>query len=124
AAPLLRGAARGAAGTRGQSYLAARATRPETSERLGLGYAPGGGDALARHLRASGLSLDDAVTVGLVMRRAGGGVLDRFRERLVFPITDPRGRGIAFGGRVLPGDPSPGGPPPQYPNSPEAAILP
>jgi DNA primase len=123
AAAFFRGALRGASGARVRAYLAERGIRPETSERFGLGYAPGGGDALARHLRANGLSLDDAVTVGLVMRRAGGGLLDRFRDRLVFPITDPRGRVIAFGGRVLPGDAPPGDPPPKYLNSPESPLF-
>lgn len=123
AAAFFRGALRGTPGAPARAYLAERGIRPETIERFGLGYAPGGGDALARHLRASALSLDDAGAVGLVMRRAAGGVLDRFRDRLIFPIADPRGRVIAFGGRVLPGDPAPGDPPPKYLNSPESPLF-
>lgn len=123
AAAFFRGALRGAPGERARSYLAERGIRPETIERFGLGYAPGGGDALARHLRAQALSLDDAVTVGLVMRRTAGGVLDRFRDRLIFPIADPRGRVTAFGGRILPGAPATGDPPPKYLNSPESPIF-
>ncbi len=123
AAAFFRGALRGTPGARARGYLDERGVRPETIERFGLGYAPGGGDALARHLRTSGLPLDDAVTAGLVMRRAGGGLLDRFRDRLIFPIADPRGRVIAFGGRILPGEPPPGDPPPKYLNSPESPLF-
>jgi DNA primase len=57
------------------------------------------------------------------MRRASGGLLDRFRDRLIFPIADLRGRVIAFGGRVLPGTPTTGDPPPKYLNSPESPIF-
>jgi DNA primase len=123
AAAFFRGALRGPDGARARDYLAQRGIRPDTIERFGLGYAPGGGDALARHLRAQALSLDDAVGAGLVMRRTAGGVLDRFRDRLIFPIADLRGRVVAFGGRVLPGAPSTGDPPPKYLNSPESPIF-
>lgn len=123
AAAFFRGALRGPQGARCRTYLAERGIRPETVERFGLGYAPGGGDHLARHLRLQALSLDDAVTAGLVMRRTAGGVIDRFRDRLVFPITDLRSRVVAFGGRVLPGAPTTGDPPPKYLNSPESPIF-
>jgi DNA primase len=123
AASFFRGALRGPDGARARDYLAERGIRPETIERFGLGYAPGGGEALVRHLRAQALPLDDAVTAGLVMRRTSGGMLDRFRDRLIFPIADLRGRVIAFGGRVLPGTPSTGDPPPKYLNSPESPIF-
>ena len=123
AAAFFRGALRGPQGARCRTYLAERGIRPETAERFGLGYAPGGGDHLARHLRSQALSLDDTVTAGLVMRRTAGGVIDRFRDRLVFPITDLRSRVVAFGGRVLPGAPTTGDPPPKYLNSPESPIF-
>ncbi len=123
AAAFFRGALRSDTGARARAYLAERGVRPETIERFGLGYAPGGGDALARHLRAQAFSLDDAVGVGLVMPRTGGGLLDRFRDRLTFPIADPRGRVIAFGGRILPGAPPAADPPPKYLNSPESPIF-
>jgi DNA primase len=123
AAAFFRGALRGPTGARGRAYLAERGIRPETIERFGLGYAPGGGDVLAHHLRVQALSLDDAVAVGLVVRRAGSGYLDRFRDRLIFPIADPRSRVIAFGGRVLPGASPAGDPPPKYLNSPESPLF-
>ncbi len=123
AAAFFRGSLRGPQGARCRAYLSERAVRPETAERFGLGYAPGGGDHLARHLRSQGLSLDDAVGAGLVMRRTTGGLVDRFRDRLVFPITDPRARVVAFGGRILPGVATTGDPPPKYLNSPESPIF-
>src|SRR5262249_13496207 len=123
AAAFFRGTLRGPDGARARDYLAQRGIRPETIERFGLGYAPGGGEALVRHLRAQALPLDDAITAGLVMRRTSRGMLGRFRDRLIFPIADLRGRVIAFGGRVLPGAPSAGDPPPKYLNSPESPIF-
>src|SRR5439155_824171 len=94
---------RGPGGGRARAYLRERGLSEEVIERFGLGWAPGAGEALARHLRTKGLPLEDALTAGLVMRRdrpdGAGGVLDRFRDRLMFPITDARGRPIAFGGR-------------------------
>jgi DNA primase len=123
AAAFFRGALRGPQGASCRAYLAERSIRPETVERFGLGYAPGGGDHLARHLRSQALSLDDAVTAGLVMRRTAGGVIDRFRDRLVFPIADLRSRVVAFGGRILPGAPTTSDPPPKYLNSPESPIF-
>jgi DNA primase len=96
-------------------------------ERFGLGYAPGGGDALARHLRAQGFRVEDALAAGLVFnsertdRRPG--LVDRFRDRLMFPIVDRFGKVIAFGGRLLPGRPPSDTPPPKYLNSPDTALF-
>jgi DNA primase len=114
-------------GARARAYLRERGLSDETACRFGLGYAPGGGEALARHLRAQRVSLEHAFTAGLVLRRdrpdAGGAVYDRFRDRVMFPIGDRSGRVIAFGGRVLPGRPVTGDPPPKYLNSPETPLF-
>jgi DNA primase len=123
AAAFFRGTLRGPAGARARAYLAERGIGPDTIERFGVGYAPGGGDALVRHLRAQACPIEDAVTVGLVMRRTGGTFFDRFRDRIMFPIADRRGRVIAFGGRVLPGAEGSGDPPPKYLNSPESPVF-
>jgi DNA primase len=123
AAAFFRGTLRGPAGARARAYLAERGIGPDTIERFGVGYAPGGGDALVRHLRAQACPIEDAVTVGLVMRRTGGTCFDRFRDRIMFPIADRRGRVIAFGGRVLPGAEGSGDPPPKYLNSPESPVF-
>lgn len=122
AAAFFRGALRGPAGARVRAYLTERGVTADSVERFGLGYAPGG-DALARHLRAQGLRIDDAVTAGLVLRRDGGALRDRFRERVIFPIADTMGRTVAFGGRILPDAPVAGDPPPKYLNSPESPIF-
>lgn len=123
AATFYRNALRGPAGTDARAYLVQRGLRDDTIERFGLGWAPGDGEALARHLRAQGIPVEDALTAGLVMRRTSGGVYDRFRARVVFPIADATGRVVAFGGRILPGAPATGDPPPKYLNSPESPIF-
>ena len=111
--------ARGAAAT-----WPSEAFGPETIERFGLGYAPGGGDALVAP------PADRRHAAGRRGRRrtgrcdaTAGRVYDRFRDRVMFPIADRRGRVIAFGGRVLPGAVGSGDPPPKYLNSPESPIF-
>ena len=67
-----------------------------------LGYAPGERFALKEHLGAQGVTVEDMVETGLLI--AGDDIpvpYDRFRDRVMFPITDFRGRIIAFGGRAL-----------------------
>jgi len=123
AAAFYRGMLRGPQGARARTYLDERGLEPETAERFGLGWAPGGGDALVRHLRAQGIAAADALAAGLVLERAGGGIYDRFRERVIFPIADAAGRVVSFGGRVLPGAPASGDPPPKYLNGPETPLF-
>ena len=113
----------GPGGARARAYLAERSVGDAVAARFGIGYAPGTGEALARHLRAEGYPLEHALTLGLIARRDSGGVYDRFRDRLIFPIADAAGRIVAFGGRVLPGRPSSGDPPPKYLNSPESPLF-
>jgi len=123
AAAFFRAQLAGPAGARCRAYLDERAITDAAIDRHGLGFAPGGGEVLVRHLRAGGASLEDAVTAGLLGRRTDGHLYDRFRDRLMFPITDLAGRVIAFGGRILPGTPVTGDPPPKYLNSPESPIF-
>ncbi|HLY38107.1 MAG TPA: DNA primase [Candidatus Binatia bacterium] len=124
AAGFFRAELAGAGGARARAYLRERGLDDDVIVRFGLGWAPAGGDALARHLRARGVRLDDAVAAGLLLRRDGrDGVYDRFRERVMFPIADGGGKVIAFGGRILPGRPASGDPPPKYLNSAESAIF-
>ena len=112
---------------RARAYLGERGVGEQAVRRFGLGYAPGGGEALARHLRAKGFPVEDSLTAGLVLRRdrpgAGAALFDRFRDRLMFPISDASGRVVAFGGRILPGRPATGDPPPKYLNSPESPLF-
>lgn len=104
-------------GEPGRIYLAGRNIDSSASSACRLGFAPDRWDALAKHLEKSNLPLDKAEQLGLVRRRESGGFYDIFRNRLLFPISDPRGRCIAFGGRVL--DDSL----PKYLNSPESPVY-
>ncbi|MBI3768203.1 MAG: DNA primase [Deltaproteobacteria bacterium] len=107
-----------------RAYLEERGIGREVSERFLLGYAPAGSDVLVRKLRAGGRFLESAVQLGLVAeRRDKGGHYDRFRARLMFPITDSSGRVVGFGSRSVPGTPSAGGDLPKYINSPETPLY-
>jgi len=124
AAAFYRGMLRGAQGERARSYLRHRGLGAESIERFGLGWAPASGDALARHLGTVGIARDVALAAGLLLeRQRGGGVFDRFRDRIVFPITDPRGRVVSFGGRLLPDAAGSSGAAPKYLNGPETALF-
>jgi DNA primase len=116
------------AGARARAYLTERGLDAAVIARFRLGYAPAAGDALVRHLRAKRVPVEDALAAGLVGRRdrpdGGGSLYDRFRDRIVFPITDGTGtRIVAFGGRLLPGRSTVGEPPPKYLNSPESPLF-
>ncbi|HHT05732.1 MAG TPA: DNA primase [Hydrogenispora sp.] len=103
-------------GTKAVAYLEARGITRAAAEKFGLGYAPPQWTALVGLFRKKGVALDEAEKAGLVCGGAEG-FYDRFRDRLLFPITDPRGRIIGFGGRLL-GDGQP-----KYLNSPETLIY-
>ena len=101
-----------------RAHLEARGIRPETIERLGLGYAPSQRDSLRRHLGDAGQPLDVLLESGLVVERDGGRVVDRFRNRLMIPICRDSGSVVAFGGRALET-----GQQPKYINSPESPLY-
>jgi len=84
-------------------YITDRGIRAETVEKFGLGYAPDSWDGLVGYLRKKGYSDDEAVAAGLV-GRSDRGAFDWFRDRLIVPIKDGRGRIIAFGGRAMRAD--------------------
>ena len=114
----------GAEGRPARDYLIERGIGPAVAERFLLGYAPGAGDVLVRRLEAAGRSLDLALRLGLIgERRGGGGRYDRFRARLMFPITDSSGRVVGFGSRSVPGTASTRGDLPKYLNSPETPLY-
>jgi DNA primase len=104
-----------------------RGITEESARRFRFGYAPHGWDSLTKFLEHAGASPQDAEAVGLIVpRRSGRGHYDRFRHRLMFPITDVHGRVVAFSGRAL--DPAPSMEPPKeapakYLNSPENALY-
>lgn len=84
-------------------YLVERGIQPEMVDKFGLGYAPESWDGLVGYLRKKGYSDDEVVAAGLVGRNDRG-VFDWFRDRLIVPIKDGRGRIIAFGGRAMRAD--------------------
>ncbi|MFZ4627315.1 MAG: DNA primase [Blastocatellia bacterium] len=107
-----------AEGRRAQDYLVQRGVLDATRKTFRLGYAPNRWDALGSHLQAKGASRAQIETSGLVSLKEGAaGFYDRFRGRLIFPIQDPQGRVVAFGGRLL------GEGEPKYLNSPETAVY-
>ncbi|MBZ0140913.1 MAG: DNA primase, partial [Pseudorhodoplanes sp.] len=107
------------AGAKARGYLADRGIAPATQVQFRLGYAPPERFALKEHLGGHGVPVEDMIEAGLVI--AGDEIpvpYDRFRDRVMFPITDWRGRVIAFGGRAL--DPDV---PAKYLNSPETPLF-
>lgn len=105
----------------------ARQVSIEVAGTYRLGYAPHGWDALAKHLQQKGIAARDAEDAGLLVpRRSGDGYYDRFRHRLMFPISDLSGNVIAFSGRALPtppGEKEPDEAPAKYVNSPEGPLY-
>ena len=110
-------AARG--GAKGRGYLADRGIEPTTQLKFRIGYAPPERFALKEHLGGHGVSVDDMIEAGLVI--SGDDIpvpYDRFRDRVMFPISDLRGRVVAFGGRALDKDA-----PAKYLNSSETPLF-
>ena len=106
------------AGKRARSYVQKRRISDEISDVFQIGYAPEGWDNLLRNLTAKGYSAALLEKCGLVLRKKSGtGYIDRFRNRIVFPIQDVSARVLGFGGRVL--DDSL----PKYLNSPETGLY-
>ena len=106
-------------GAKARGYLADRAITPATQLQFRLGYAPADRFALKEYLGNQGIPVNDMIETGLLI---GGEDIpvpyDRFRDRVMFPITDARGRVIAFGGRALEKDV-----PAKYLNSPETPLF-
>jgi DNA primase len=102
-------------------YLEQRGVPAEIVDQYRLGYAPDPGEAswsyLADQLLAKGLAPETLEAAGLAVRKDRGGYYDRFRSRIMFPITDMTGRVVAFGGRII------GEGKPKYMNSPESPIF-
>ena len=99
-------------------YLKGRGISGEIAAQYELGFAPSGWDNLISELGRSDAALKRLQKVGAVIDNERGGYYDRFRDRLMFPIRDQRGRVIGFGGRVLDKDSKP-----KYLNSPETPIF-
>ena len=105
-------------GAAGRDYLAGRGITAEAIVRYGIGFAPDAWAKLSDAFQKRGIPEHLLVTAGLsVKRERGGGVYDRFRNRVIIPIADERGRIVAFGGRAL-GDAQP-----KYLNTAETPVF-
>ena len=102
---------------RAVEYLKGRGLTGEIAKQFDLGYAPPGWDNLHSTLGNTDEQRELLIKAGMLVKNENGKVYDRFRDRVMFPIRDRRGRVIAFGGRVL-GDDKP-----KYLNSPETEIF-
>jgi len=98
-------------------YLQRRGLDGETAREFGIGYAPQAWDSLLSAVGTNEDQRQQLLSAGLVIPRDTGGFYDRFRDRIMFPIRDSRGRTIAFGGRILESGE------PKYLNSPETAVF-
>lgn len=98
-------------------YLKQRGLDGDTAKLFNIGFAPESWDALTRLFPEADGQRQHALDAGLLIERDGGGAYDRFRNRVMFPIRDTRGRTIGFGGRTLANDPA------KYLNSPETPLF-
>ena len=106
-------------GTEARRYLEKRGLAAETIQAFRLGFAPNSRSALREYLKSQGFSISDAAVSGMLI--SGDDIpepYDRFRNRVMFPILDMKGRVIAFGGRALDKDA-----PAKYLNSPETPLF-
>lgn len=119
AAKFFEEALRGPTGAEARRYIDKRGLKRETVGAFRLGFAPNSKSALKDHLAKLGFKLDEMTLTGMLIHGDDIPVAyDRFRNRVMFPITDLKGRTIAFGGRAL--DPDA---PAKYLNSPETPLF-
>ena len=98
-------------------YLKQRGIDGATAQRFGIGYAPDGWCNVLDKYGKSDEAIDRLLATGLIIRKDNGRHYDRFRDRIMFPIRDSRGRCIGFGGRTV------GSGEPKYLNSPETVLF-
>ncbi|NGM52528.1 DNA primase [Caulobacter sp. 602-2] len=102
-----------------RAYLDRRALPEDQWSRFRIGFAPNGRTALKDYLVAKGAKPGDLVEAGLLIAPEDGGApYDRFRDRIIFPITDTRGKVVSFGGRAM--DPNARA---KYLNGPETSLF-
>ncbi|MCC5437753.1 DNA primase [Clostridium botulinum] len=99
------------------NYFLNRGVTKSIIKRFGLGYSKDSWDGLLRHLKTKGYTELDMLSAGLIIKSKNGSYYDRFRNRVMFPVFDYRGKVIGFGGRVL------NNAKPKYLNSPETMVF-
>lgn len=108
-------------GKRARAYLAERGVIEDTMREFMIGYAPMRWDSIQEFLQGRGYSLAEVIEAGLAGRGQGDKTYDRFRGRIMFPVTDVQGRVVAFGGRIVPWHAT--GEEGKYVNSPETKLY-
>ena len=103
----------------GLSYFNERGFSEDTIQKFSLGFSSDSWDALSKAALDTGYSKDYIVKAGLAIEKENGGLYDRFRDRVLFPIHSISGRVVGFGGRILTNDKKK----PKYVNSPESLIY-
>jgi len=103
---------------RAVSYLKNRGLTGKIAKDYSIGFAPKGWDNLYKYLRSLGISSEDLVQAGLVIKKDSNRYYDRFRDRIMFPIKNRKGQVLGFGGRVINPEDSP-----KYLNSPESPVF-
>jgi DNA primase len=98
-------------------YVKVRGIDGATAKRFGIGFAPAGWSHLLDKFGKTKDATEKLLALGLIIRKDNGQHYDRFRDRIMFPIRDSRGRCIGFGGRVMGKDE------PKYLNSPETVLF-
>ncbi len=104
--------------TLGAVYMKGRGLTPATMKKFGIGYAPDSWDSVLKHLNEKEISEKDMIDLGLISKNASGKKFDKFRNRVIFPIINTRGKVIGFGGRALSDEDNP-----KYLNSPETVVF-
>jgi len=99
------------------NYFLNRGVTKVIIKRFGLGYSKDSWDGLLKHLKTKGYTELDMLSAGLIIKGKNGSYYDRFRNRVMFPVFDYRGKVIGFGGRVL------NNAKPKYLNSPETMVF-
>ncbi|HEX6473883.1 MAG TPA: DNA primase [Candidatus Limnocylindria bacterium] len=105
-------------GERARAYLDERGFTEQTLDRFTIGYAPNTWEALTGRLASRGFSSEELIGAGLASPSNRGGVIDRFRGRVIIPIRDSSGRAVGLGGRIMPGQEGP-----KYLNSPAGPLF-
>ena len=101
-------------------YLTGRGLTLKTIKHFGLGATPDSWDALIHHLKEKGYTESDMLAANVIGKSQRGGIYDRFRKRVMFPIINIRGNIVAFSGRAMPGDDKQGG---KYVNTADTPVY-
>ncbi len=103
-----------------REYLLGRGLSPATIKKFGLGAAPDSWDALIKHLKSKGYTIEEMLAANVIGKSNRGTYYDRFRKRVMFPIINIRGNVVGFSGRAMPGEDKQGG---KYVNTSDTPVY-